>query len=190
MHSDKTFPVHKAEILNDERRLASLSEDELLALLDLSGDEHVADLGSGTGFYTDRIAAHTTGTVYAVEFQPEMQARHRERDVPPNVSLVLSDVDDLPLAAGSIQRATSINAFHEAHSEEGLARVARALATGGVFVVVDWRRAPEAGARGPRLEHRLTKEEALAILAPWFAPIRAYDLDDYFVVVVRRRDDL
>jgi ubiquinone/menaquinone biosynthesis C-methylase UbiE len=190
VHSDKTFPAHKADVLDDERRLASLSEAELLELLDLRGDEHVADLGSGTGFYTDRIAARTTGTVFAVEFQPEMQARHRERGVPPNVSLVLSDVDDLPLAAGSIQRALSINAFHEAHGGEGLARVARALTPGGTFVVVDWRRAPDAAARGPRLEHRLTKEEALAILAPWFAPLRAYDLADYFAVVVCRRDDL
>jgi len=189
MHSDRTFPAHKADMLDDERRLAALSEDELLQLLDLSGDERVADLGSGTGFYTDRIAARTTGTVYAVELQPEMQARHRERGVRPNVSLVLSDVDDLPLAADSIERAVSINAFHEAHGEEGLARVARALVAGGMFVVVDWRRAPEAAAHGPRLEHRLTKEEALAVLAPWFAPVRAYDLADYFVVVVRRRDD-
>ena len=133
----------------------------MLDLLDLHGDEHVADLGSGTGFYTDRIAAHTTGTVYAVELQPEMQARHREHGVPANVSLVLSDVDDLPLDAGSIQRAVSINTFHEAHGAVGLARVARALTPGGMFVVVDWRRAPEAAGRGPRLEHRLTKEEAI-----------------------------
>ena len=190
MNGDKTFPAHKADMLNDERRLASLSEEELLGLLDLHGEENVADLGSGTGFYTDRIAARTTGTVYAVELQPEMQARHRERGVPSNVSLVLSDIEDLPLGPGSIQRAVSINALHEAHSPEGLAQVARALSAGGLFVVVDWRRAPEAASRGPRLEHRLTKEEALALLAPWFEPVQAYDLTDYFVAVVRRRDDL
>ena len=189
MHNDKTFPAHKADILDDEGRLEWLSEAELLDLLDLHGDEHVADLGSGTGFYTDRIAAHTSGTVYAVELQPEMQARHREHGVPANVSLVLSDVDDLPLAAGSVQRALSINAFHEAHGAVGLGRVARALAPGGVFVVVDWRRAPEAAGRGPRLEHRLTKEEALALLAPWFDLVRADDRGESFVLVVRRRDD-
>ena len=103
---------------------------------------------------------------------------------------MLSDVDDLPLAPSSIQRAMSVNSFHEAHGEQGLARVARALAPGGMFIVIDWRRAPEAASRGPRLEYRLTKEEALALLAPWFEPVRAYDLTDSFVVVVRRRDDL
>jgi SAM-dependent methyltransferase len=189
MHDHKTFPAHKADVLDDQSRLAWLSEAQLLDLLELGGDENVADLGSGTGFYTDRIAAHTTGTVYAVELQPEMQARHQQHDVPANVSFVLSDVDDLPLAPGSLQRAVSINAFHEAHGEVGLARIARALAPGGLFVVFDWRRAPEAAARGPRLAHRLTKDEALALLAPWFEPVRAYDLDDSFVVVVRRRDD-
>ena len=85
-------------------------------------------MGSGTGFYTDRIAALTTGTVYALEIVPEMNAHHRERGLPGNVRLVhgdmtaLSDETPLPLpgaiqapdlAPPSIDVAVTIATWHE-----------------------------------------------------------------------------
>ena len=79
---------------------------------------------------------------YAVELQPEMQEIHRHNGVPANVEMVLAGADELPLAAGSIDRALSINTFHETHAPEGLRRLAEALRPGGLFVIVDWRRSP------------------------------------------------
>lgn len=184
MEHGKLFPHGRAGVLDDETRLTMLSEEQLRRLLDLRGSEDIVDLGSGTGFYTNRVAAWTTGTVYAVELQAEMQRRHREKGLPVNVRLVLADVNELPLPAGSVDRALSINTFHETHGRPGLERLARALRPGGRLVVVDWRRAEEAADRGPSLEHRLTSEEVGAILAPWFAVAATEVVSPYFFAVV------
>ncbi|MHB0980832.1 MAG: phosphatase PAP2 family protein [Thermoleophilia bacterium] len=164
----KLFSPRRAAVLEDERRLQLLSEESLARLLRLEGDEDVADLGSGTGFYSDRIARLTRGTVYAVEMQLEMQEMHRAKDLPGNVELVLADLDELPLADDSIDRAFSVNTFHESHGPEGLERLARALRPGGLFVIVDWRRAEEAAEFGPPLAHRLETAQVRDLLAPWF----------------------
>ncbi|MHB8869943.1 MAG: phosphatase PAP2 family protein [Thermoleophilia bacterium] len=164
----KRFPPRKAAVLEDERRLQLLSEESLARLLRLEGREDVADLGSGTGFYSDRVARLTSGTVYAVEMQLEMQEMHRAKDLPGNVELVLADLDELPLAEGSIDRAFSVNTFHESHAPAGLERLALALRPGGLFVIVDWRRAEEAAEFGPPLAHRLETAQVRDLLAPWF----------------------
>ena len=52
-----TFDAEKAGRLEDAgRRYQSVSREELVGALDLTGAETVADLGSGTGFYTDDVA--------------------------------------------------------------------------------------------------------------------------------------
>lgn len=168
MEHGKLFSPHKAGVLEDEARLAMLSEHTLRRLLDLTGTEDIADLGSGTGFYTNRVAAWTTGTVYGVELQPEMQRLHQAKAIPANVRLVLSDIEDLPLPPASLDRALSINTFHETHGRSGLERLARVLRPQGRFVIVDWRRTEEAADRGPSLKFRLASGEVEAVLAPLF----------------------
>ena len=92
-------PDHAQRLLDPSRLETQLGEDDLVRLLALRGDEDVIELGSGPGFYTDRIAALTTGTVYALDIQPEMLDFYRSRGVPDNVRLVLGDVTRLDLPA-------------------------------------------------------------------------------------------
>ena len=62
-----TFDASRADKLEQPAdRYRFLSVEELLWALDLSPEDTVADLGSGTGFYTDDVAPHA-GDVYAVE---------------------------------------------------------------------------------------------------------------------------
>ena len=184
----KVFSPKRAAVLDDENRLKLLKEDDLRRLLALGGAEDVADLGSGTGFYTNRVAAWTSGHVYAVELQAEMQEIHRRNGVPANVETVLAHADELPLAAASIDRALSINTFHEAHGEKGLRRLAEALRPGGLLVIVDWRRSPDAAEHGPPLEHRLSTDEVRQALDPWFEVVSEEVVSTpFFAVVARRR---
>ncbi|HZK48903.1 MAG TPA: phosphatase PAP2 family protein, partial [Thermoleophilia bacterium] len=184
----KVFSPKRAGVLDDERRLLHLSEDDLRRLLALRGDEDVADLGSGTGFYANRVAGWTSGSVYAVELQAEMQDLHRRKGAPANVELVLADADQLPLPVGSIDRALSVNTFHEAHGAEGLRRLAAALRPGGLFVIVDWRRAGDALEQGPPLEHRLSTDEVRSLLEPWFEVVSEDVVSTpFFAVVARKR---
>ena len=178
------FLAERAAILDDDARLEELSLESLERLLDLHGDEDVADLGSGTGFYAERLALRTTGVVYAVELQQDMQDLHRAKGPAPNVHLVLADLDDLPLEPLSLDRALSVSAFHEAHGAPGLERLAAALRPGGRFVVVDWRHDPEAADVGPRLHHRMTLQQIEEALAPWFRVVASEDVGRHFVAVV------
>lgn len=183
----KIFSHQRAAVLDDENRLLLLSEDDLRRLLSMGGSEDVADLGSGSGFYTNRVAAWTSGRVYAVELQPEMQAIHKRNGVPANVETVLASADELALKAESIDRAMSINTFHEAHNPEGLRRLAEALRTEGLFVIVDWRRSPDAAEHGPPLEHRMSVDEVKEALAPWFEVVSEEVVSRPFFAVVARK---
>jgi SAM-dependent methyltransferase len=165
-----------------------VSEQALARLLALKGDEDVADLGSGTGFYTDIIASFTKGTVYAVEIEPEMNRIYRERGLPANVRLVPGDINDLPLAAGSIDVACSIATFHETGGSVGLPKLAGILRPHGRIVVIDWRKDPGSWEGGPPAELRFTKEEAAQKLAPSFHITVAEDLGLYLFAVVGSLD--
>lgn len=178
------FSPKRAAVLDDDARLEELSLERLERLLDLRGDEDLADLGSGTGFYAERLASRTTGAVFAVEFQQTMQDLHRAKGPGPNVRLVLADLDELPLVPLSLDRALSVSTFHEAHGARGLERLAAALRPGGRFVVVDWRHDPEAADIGPRLHHRMTREQIEQTLAPWFRVVATEDVGRHFLAVV------
>jgi SAM-dependent methyltransferase len=185
------FSVARLHRLNDLRRLdTQLNEADLARLLALCGDEDVVDLGSGTGFYTDRIAALTTGTVYAVELQPEMNAHYRERGAPTNVRVLEGDITDLsagPLAPDSVDVACTIATWHEIEGRLDAAGVARILRPAGRLAVVDWRRDPESWDSGPPEDIRSTREEVARALEPWFTVIAAEDLGRFMFAVTARR---
>ncbi len=189
MSDHARFPGHRASRLNDVRRLQTqVSEGDLARLLDLRGDEDVADLGSGTGFYTDRVASLTTGTVYAVEIQPEMSDAYRERGIPANARLVAGDITALSLAPASVDVAITIATWHEAEGRLDLPGLVRILRPQGRLVVIDWRRNPESWESGPPADIRSTHEEVADSLAPYFDLISAEDLGRFmFAVVARRR---
>jgi len=183
-HDACVFSPARAAVLDDDARLEELSLQCLERLLDLHGHEDVADVGSGTGFYAERLAARTTGEVFAVELQPAMQDLHRAKGPSPNVHLMLADFDELPLAPLSLDRALSVSAFHEAHGARGLERLAAALRPGGRFVVVDWRRDQEAADTGPSLHHRMSLQQIEEALAPWFRVVSSEDVGRHFLAVV------
>ena len=63
-----------ADWLERPERLEEELPDQMLRVLGLEDGDVVADMGAGSGFHTRRIArlVAPTGTVYAVDIQPEM----------------------------------------------------------------------------------------------------------------------
>jgi ubiquinone/menaquinone biosynthesis C-methylase UbiE len=147
-----TFDVGRAETLEDEGRYRYVSVDELLALFDPDEGDTVADLGSGTGFYTDDVAPYV-GTVHAVDVQAEMHEFYREKGAPANVEFVTAEVADLPFADDALDGAFSTMTFHEFATEASMTEVARVLAPGARFGVADWS-ANGRGEAGPPREER------------------------------------
>jgi SAM-dependent methyltransferase len=126
----------KADRLEDPGQYRYLSAEEVYTLLDPDPAWTVADLGSGTGFFTDDVAPMVEG-VYAVDVHEAMQDAYREKGVPENVDLVTTDVADMPFEDGHLDAALSLRTFHHGVAD-ALAEVSRTLRPGGRFVVVDW----------------------------------------------------
>lgn len=173
------FDPGRAEKLEDESRLEQLPRQELLKHVEGT----VADIGSGTGFYTD-IIAEEADRVYAVDIQKEMHDFYSEKGVPENVRKVLAGADDLPFEDGEIDVLISINTFHEfpEGTEKELYRV---LTPGGTIFIHDWSSEGE-GEQGPPLEHRYSAEELSQVLEKAGFDAEADEHGEYFRIVARR----
>lgn len=153
-----TFEASNAENLEDaSKRYRFVSREELLWALDLTGSERVADLGSGTGFYTDDVAPHADH-VYAVDMQEAMHEFYREKGVPENTELVTSDVASLPFASDHLDAAVSTMTYHEFAGDQALSELERVLGPGGRLVIADWA-AEGSGEDGPSLDERYATDD-------------------------------
>ena len=177
-----TFDVDRAERLEDPDRYRWASAEELIGAVDPAAADVVADLGSGTGFYTDDVAPHV-GSVYAVDLQAEMHEFYREKGVPANVELVESDVGDLPLADDALDAAFSTMTYHEFASDDAVAELARVLRSGGRLVVFDWS-ADGDGEAGPPTDERFGVDDAAVVLeTAGFDIVRADTRTETFTLV-------
>lgn len=134
-----TYDVSRAANLEDPDRFRYCGVEELLAALRVEETSVLADLGSGTGFYTDALAPYVE-RVYAVDVQRGMHDYYREKGLPANVETVTAEVADLPLADDTLDAAFSTMTFHEYATEASLAELARVVRPGGRVVTVDWTR--------------------------------------------------
>ncbi|MFB6172222.1 MAG: class I SAM-dependent methyltransferase [Haloarculaceae archaeon] len=180
-----TYDVERASALEDPTRYQYLSVDELLALFEPGLDQVVADLGSGTGFYTDDVAPYAQ-TVYAVDLQAEMHDRYREKGLPDNVDPVTAAVSDLPFADDELDGAFSTMTYHEFASEAALAELARVVRPGGRLGIGDWSAAGE-GRTGPPTDERFAAAAVREGLeGAGFTVQRADERRETFVVSARR----
>lgn len=179
----------RAERLNDPIQYRYLSAEELREFLDPAPDWVVADLGSGTGFYTDEIAP-IVDVVYAVDAFEGMHEHYRDRGVPENVELVTANVQSTPLNDDELDGAVSLRTFHHGVSDS-LNEVARILRPGGRLVVVDWS-ATSVGdrERGPAPEECFDLATVQTLLLEHGFKIQyAQERRETFVVVATLRSD-
>lgn len=130
----------------------------------LRPDEHVADIGAGSGYYAFRMAERVPqGKVYAVDLQPEMlaimDARIKGEGID-NVELVQGTETDPGLAENSIDVAIMVDVYHElSHPREVMQNLVRALRPDGRFILLEYR------AEDPRVPikplHKMTERQAV-----------------------------
>lgn len=131
--------------LERPERLEEERPDVLHSLLGLKPGMAVADIGTGTGYHAWRVAEKIgpSGTVYAVDIQPEMLsllATNMARRNLTNVVGVLGTLSDPRLPENSIDLAIMVDVYHEFdHPCEMLASITRALKPGGRVAFVEFR---------------------------------------------------
>src|SRR5437667_11389692 len=136
---------HGAQWLERAERIDEERPELVLAALELRPGMTVADIGAGTGYYSWRMAQRVgaSGTVYAVDIQPEMiklLERQVSRRGAANVKPVLGGLTDPGLPPGSIDLALMVDVYHEfEYPYEMLAAIVRVLKPGGWLVFVEFR---------------------------------------------------
>ena len=114
--------------------------DAMLAAAELSGRERVLDLGCGPGHAAAAFAPHAAQVVGLDLTQAMLGVARRmasERGLA-NLRFEHADAAQLPFAPGSVERVTSrLSAHHYADPGAVLREVARVLAPGGRFLLVD-----------------------------------------------------
>ena len=130
---------------------------DVLNALGAGPGKRVADIGSGSGYFTIRLAQRvgTGGKVYAVDLDRAALDRLRERaqhDALTQVETVPGEPAD-PHLPSQLDAALIVDAYHEFRQyDEMLTAIHRALVPGGRLVIIDG----EAPADRPRTEyHRL-----------------------------------
>lgn len=136
---------HGAQWLERTERADEERPDLVIAALDLKPGMRVADIGTGTGYYAWRMAQVVggSGTVFAVDIQPEMiklLERQIARRGTTNVKPVLGTLTDPRLPQGALDLAIMVDVYHEFEFPyEMLAAITRALKPGARLVFVEFR---------------------------------------------------
>lgn len=110
----------------------------------------VADIGSGTGLFTELLARTTgpKGKVFAVDIVPKFLKHVEERTARAglgNVRTVLCTERSIELPAHSIDAAFICDVYHHfEYPASSLASIHRALRPGGELVMIEFKRVPGA----------------------------------------------
>jgi len=130
---------------------------EVMDALGVKAGDRVADIGSGFGYFTFRLAARVgaEGKVYAVDIDPEAidrVRRRKEREKLAQVEPILGESAD-PRLPNDLDVVLIVDTYHEFRDYDRMMQaVFRALKPGGRLAIIDG----EAPSGRPRTEyHRL-----------------------------------
>jgi len=125
----------------DEEERASESFQQLK----LTNGMTVCDLGCGNGYWTLPMARDVApqGKVLAVDIQPEMLQKLRERMIRlklDNIEPIRGDIDDPHLPANELDLVLMVDVYHEfSHPESMLWAIRRSLKPEGVVALLEYR---------------------------------------------------
>lgn len=182
-------------MLEDPARDAYQKPHEVIAALDLKPGEVIADIGSGSGYFTLRLAAHVgdSGRVYGVDIDPEM-VRHLNRRVRDaglrNVHVLLADPDD-PLLPEPVDRFLIVDTWHHIDDQaKYLALMRKLLKARGQLIVIDFQKKDLPV--GPPLAMKVAREDLIRqVEANGFRLVKEHTFlpYQYFLVLEVKRLD-
>ena len=162
--------VGSAPWLDRSEREAEERPTQALAFLDIKPGWVVADIGAGSGYFTERLSrlVGATGRVYANDIQKGMldllQRRLASQELQ-NVTLVLGESADPKLPPSSIDLALMVDVYHELGDPQTmLANIRRALKPDGRLALIEYKGEDRSVPILPL--HKMTVEQARLELEP------------------------
>jgi SAM-dependent methyltransferase len=175
-----------AHVFDDPKRDAWQKPHEVIQALALEPDAVIADVGSGTGYFSVRLANMVPkGRVYGVDLEPDMvkylaeRAKREKRD---NVVAVAGAADDprLPEKADLI---LLVDVYHHIDDRERYFRnLGASLKPGGRIAIIDFRMS---SLEGPPKAARLAPQRVVAELkGAGYRLVKQHDFlpNQYFLV--------
>jgi ubiquinone/menaquinone biosynthesis C-methylase UbiE len=164
-HHPPTTANEYIRVLEDPGRDEWQRPEEVVNKLDLRPGENVADIGSGSGYFTVRFARAVgpTGKVFAVDIDREMLAyvaRRAKEEHLGNIYPVQADAQDPGLEPSSIDLIFICDTLHHISDRAAyFPLLARALKPGGRLVNIDFekRELP----LGPPLAMKIDKRDMI-----------------------------
>lgn len=166
-HMEHRFdPESSMRSFDDPDRDAWQKPDQVLAALELKPGQIVADIGAGTGYFSTRLARHSSAPkVYAADIEPRMvdYLRQRaEKEGLKNVTAVLAleTSANLPEAVDCV---LIVNTYHHIGQRENYFRLlGKSLKPGARVAIIDFKKGVPGG---PPDHFRFTPQEIQSELA-------------------------
>ena len=160
-HMEHHFdPKLSAKSFDDPARDAWQMPDRVIAALGLMPGQVVADIGSGTGYFSIRLAKSAAAPkVYGADIEPEMVKYLRDRAAKEGLRNVVAveAAADTPNLPERVDLVLIVDTYHHLGDRETYFRnLARSLKPGGRVAIVDFKPdSPE----GPPKEFRFSPEK-------------------------------
>ena len=177
---------HWARVFDDPARDEWQKPHQVIQALNLAPNSVVADIGSGTGYFSIRLAHFVPkGRVFGVDTEPDMVkylAERAKRDGLTNVTAVAGRPDD-PRLPAKVDLVLMVDVFHHvARRVEYFRRLQNSLKPGGRVAIIDYKKDSP---MGPPASERITADGVKAELgAAGYALVKEHDFlpNQYFLV--------
>lgn len=151
-------------------RIAEENPDGALDAMNIRPGQTIADLGSGVGYMTIRMAKRVgpTGKIYGVDLQPGMLAeleKNAKAAGVSNIVPVLGEPADPKLPEGQIDMILMVDVYHEISQPQAMIRKLRqALKPDGRLILLEYRAEDPSIPINP--DHKMTVEQVRAEIEP------------------------
>lgn len=177
---------HWARVFDDPARDEWQKPHEVIQALNLAPSSVVADIGSGTGYFSIRLAHFVPkGRVFGVDIEPDMVkylADRAKRDGMANITAVTGKPDNARLPE-KVDLVLMVDVFHHIADRGPYFRKLRAsLKPDGRVAIIDYKKDSP---MGPPADERIAPDEVKAELrAAGYALAKEYDFlpNQYFLI--------
>jgi ubiquinone/menaquinone biosynthesis C-methylase UbiE len=141
-HHDFVDAEKWAGVFDDPARDEWQKPHEVMLALELAPDATVADIGSGTGYFTVRLSHFVPkGRVYGVDSEPKMVkylAERVEKSGLRNITAVAGKMDD-PMLPTPVDRVLLVDTYHHIGDRDSyFARMRASLRPGARIAIIDF----------------------------------------------------
>lgn len=159
--SGHRFNPEKAELLIDPNREKLVSPTKMAEILNIQQDDIIADLGAGNGFFAIPFAKITKQKLIAVDIEPLMLEKLKERaenEGIDNIDYIVSSLENIELKHESVDKVITALVLHEVKDlKQVLSHIFNILKNNGRALIIEWEKVESES--GPPLHERISSED-------------------------------